>query len=330
MPKRLAILVLLLAIVQTLDPAPGWASTSSGDGSDKNKDQGQSKQGTPAPSLPLVKKPIQPVAADQHGNQVGGENAEHSVKLTNIPPITLTNPVIIADKHKPWWDYIPDWGQLGFAGMLATVGCLQVWLLFRQEEILRGAREEIHTQARHMKTQVDLMERQTKVSEQTSQNATDSLNLFINAERAKITIDIADSGRSFRIRGKNTGKAVAQVKRASGYTIILPYGQQLPPVPPYLSEPDTLGDFVESIPPNEFIAPMDNGGDDLMMNLSDLDLCAAIRDKRSALWVFGRFVYFDGISQQRRELRFCYEADVDQKMETNISMSGPSAYRVET
>lgn len=326
MRKRLAILGLLLAIVQALEPAPGWASTRPGNGSSDDKNGSQGNQNAAPPISPLVSPKIQTAPADPHGNDVDRQttNSVHSINVTGIPPISIT------DTHKPWWEYFLDWGQWVFAGVLAWVGWQQVRLLRRQEDILRGARDEIRAQAGHMQTQVGLMERQTKVSEQTSRNATDSLNLFINAERARITIDIADSGRSFRIRGKNTGKAVAQVKRASGYTLTLPYGQQLPPVPPYLSEPDSLGDFIESIPPNEFIAPMDSAGYDLMMNLSDLDLCAAIRDKRSALWVFGRFVYSDGISQQRRELRFCYEADVDQKMETNISMSGPSAYRLET
>ena len=168
------------------------------------------------------------------------------------------------------------------------------------------------------------------VAKNSAETTGKQVELYANAERARITIDITDSGRSFRIRGKNTGKAVAQIQRADGYTLVLTYGESLPPVPPYLSEPDTLGDFVESVPPNEFIAPVDWKGYDFMADLSDLDLCAAIRDKQKVLWAYGRIVYMDGISSRRRETRFCYEATVDARMETNIDMSGPGVYRLET
>jgi hypothetical protein len=168
------------------------------------------------------------------------------------------------------------------------------------------------------------------VAKKSAETTSQQVELYANAERARITIDITDSGRSFRIRGKNTGKAVAQVKRASGYTLVLPHGKPLPPIPPYLSEPETLGDFVESVPPNEFIVPMDSNGYNFMIDLSDLDLCAAIRDKQKVLWAYGRILYIDGISPHLRETRFCYEATVDENMETNIDMSGPGVYRLET
>jgi len=75
---------------------------------------------------------------------------------------------------------------------------------------------------------------------------------------------------------------------------------------------------------------MDDKGYDFKVDLSDLDLCAAIRDNQKVLWAFGRIVYTDGISPVLRETRFCYEATVDVKLETNIDMSGPGAYRLET
>ena len=249
-------------------------------------------------------------------------------------PLTAATQPTAPTANKPSQDSSEDqkiqrW-LMYFTGALVIVGVLQFISIFWQAWLLRGTLREIKTQAGQMERQTAILEKSVAVAQKSADTTSQQVELYVNAERARITIDIADSGRSFRIRGKNTGRVVAQVRRASGYSLILPYGEQLPPVPSYLSEPDTLGDFVESAPPDEFIAPMDEDGNDLMMNLSDPDLCAAIRDKQSALWVFGRFVYSDGISPKRRELRFCYEADVDQKMETNINMSGPGIYRLET
>jgi hypothetical protein len=178
--------------------------------------------------------------------------------------------------------------------------------------------------------QTKILGKSVAVAKKSAEATEKQVDLFVNAERAKITMYIVDSGRSFYIRGKNTGKAVAQVKLAVGYSLVLPRGKPLPAVPPYLSEPDTLRDFLESVPPNESIAPMDGSGNDFMMNLRDPDLCAAIRDKQKTLWTYGRIVYMDGISSHQRETRFCYEAAVDAKLETNIDMSGPGVYRLET
>jgi hypothetical protein len=326
MLKPLAIPAFLLAVLYTVNPAPGRATANAGNGGGNDKNSSHGNQNAASPTLPLVNPQIQPVAADPHGNGVASENTNRSVTLTGLPPVTLI------DRKKTFWDYFYEWGQWVFAGVLAIVGYQQVRLLKRQEDILREARDEIRAQAGHMEAQVGLMERQTKVSEQTSQNATDSLNLFVNAERARITIDIADSGRSFRIQGKNTGKAVAKITLARGYTAVLPHGQRLPETPPYLSEPETFGDFIESVSPNDSITPidLDRDGYDFLVDLSDLDLCAAIRDKQKVLWAYGRILYLDGISSLRRETRFCYEATVDERMNTGILMSGPMAYRIET
>lgn len=178
--------------------------------------------------------------------------------------------------------------------------------------------------------QTSILGKSVAVAKKSAEATEKQIDLFINVERAKISMYIVDSGRSFYIRGKNTGKAVAQVKLAVGYSLVLSHGKPLPAIPPYLSEPDTLGDFIESVPINESIAPIDGSGNDFMMNLSDLDLCAAIRDKQKTLWAYGRIVYMDGISSHRRETRFCYEGAVDAKLETNIDMSGSGVYRLET
>jgi hypothetical protein len=171
-----------------------------------------------------------------------------------------------------------------------------------------------------------------KAAKESADTASKQTSLYANAERARITMDISDMGeRSFRIRGKNTGRTTAEIVLARGYTVTLPFGKPLPEPPPYLSEPDTFGDFVEFTAPNEFIEPIPDGeGYTFLANLNDINDCAAIRDKRSALWVYGRIVYNDGVSTERRETRFCYHATVSEELETDLVMSGSLSYRIAT
>ena len=123
MLKRLAILGLLLALLPALAPIPGQAVKAAAQGSDKNQDQSQSKQGATTQTPPLtIKNP--PQSADPNGEQVAAEDKEQSVKLTWLPPITIT------DKQKTRWEYFFDWGPWVSNALLAVVGILQVVLLY--------------------------------------------------------------------------------------------------------------------------------------------------------------------------------------------------------
>jgi hypothetical protein len=195
MLKRLAILAFLLAVLHTANPAPGWASTRAGNGGGNDKNGSQSNQNAASPTPPLIKPQIQAVPADIHGSDVTAEtaNTEHSVKITSIPPIAIT------DIHKPWWEYFLDWGQWVFAGVLACVGWQQVRLLKRQEKILFGARKEIHTQARHMSRQADLMSSNNEVAlvaanaaKESAKAANAQIKMMQDRERARVSVSVTD------------------------------------------------------------------------------------------------------------------------------------------
>ncbi|MGA3371637.1 MAG: hypothetical protein ABSC48_07735 [Terracidiphilus sp.] len=195
MLKRLAILVLLLAIVQALDPAPRRATTSACNGGSNDKNSSQGNQNTASPTPPLVTPQVKAVSANPHGSDVASEttNTVHSVKVTSIPSIAIT------DIHKPWWEYFLDWGQWVFAGVLAYVGWQQVRLLRRQEKILFGARKEIHTQARHMSRQADLMSSNNEVAlvaanaaKESAKAANDQIEMMKSKERARIQVTPLD------------------------------------------------------------------------------------------------------------------------------------------
>jgi hypothetical protein len=126
--------------------------------------------------------------------------------------------------------------------MLAVVGGLQVWLLKRQEKILHGAWKEIHTQARHMSRQADLMRRNNVITLATAQAAHKSadateaqIQLMKSKEQARLVIRrvetpeigsperILDSLRPLWVRFfvENVGHSKAFSVRVSGMVDIV-------------------------------------------------------------------------------------------------------------
>jgi hypothetical protein len=70
-----------------------------------------------------------------------------------------------------------------------------------------------------------------------------------------------------------------------------------------------------------------------MADLSDVALCERIRDKKAALWIFGCIRYFDGVSSEQREKRFCFATSVESiggAIETYMYAAGPEIYRLDT
>ena len=162
MMKCLAILTVLLAATS---PMPGQTVKPSAQGGDKSENRSQNNQGGPAQALPLVSKQIHTVPADPNGASVAGDDKEHSVKLTSLPPVML------ADKGKTFWDHVLDWGPWVFNLFLVLVGVLQVVLLKRTWKTI---------------------ERQTAA-------AARSTEAFINKERSRSASGIAISLAGFCI-----------------------------------------------------------------------------------------------------------------------------------
>jgi hypothetical protein len=123
--KRLAILGLLMGLMPALTPVPGQTVKPSAQSGDNDKNHSQSKQSAAAQSLAFINKPEQPPASNTHSGNVASEDKEQSVKLSWLPPVTIT------DKQKTFWDYFFDWGPWVADALLAIVGILQVILLFR-------------------------------------------------------------------------------------------------------------------------------------------------------------------------------------------------------
>lgn len=178
-----------------------------------------------------------------------------------------------------------------------------------------------------------ILRKSVAVAQKSAETTSQQVALYVNAERARMAIEIVDHGKlSLRIRGKNIGKTAAQIIYIMGRTIVLPSKQKLPEPPGYLSFRSPYIDSIETVAPGEYIDifPFEGDGDSLIVDLSSDDLRSAIQRKESVLWAYGRICYRDGIMQETREKRFCYEAVVYEDGSINLDMSGPSAYRLET
>jgi hypothetical protein len=141
MKKRLAILAALLMAMPALAPAPGRAATPAGNDGGKANNQGQKANDGSAPSLPLG-KPVTAPPQTKPADIPTADDAEHSIKLTSLPPVTLT------DKNKTVWDYFFDWGPWAFGFVLAVAGVWQLLLLRVTWKTIQGQKEEMAVQTK--------------------------------------------------------------------------------------------------------------------------------------------------------------------------------------
>lgn len=158
-----------------------------------------------------------------------------------------------------------------------------------------------------------------------------SLNVqaLVNAERARIGFEVDEMGRSFRIDAKNTGKTACRIVYARGFTKTLAGNEELPSDPCYIDYPDDNSEWIGPGEKFDIMTAPDRYG--LVADLSDIELCRRIRDKQSKLWIFGCIRYFDGVSEDKREKRFCFSTSVnDDSLETCMFPAGPEQYRMDT
>jgi hypothetical protein len=155
-----------------------------------------------------------------------------------------------------------------------------------------------------------------------------SAQALVNAERARIGFDVSEMGRSFQIDGKNNGKTSARIMYAHGFTAILAPEESLPLIPPYIGKPDDDSEWIGPGDKFDLLTAPDRYG--FIADLGDIALCQSIRDKKAVLWAFGCIRYFDGVSLDRQEKRFCFATSVDESLETYMFTAGPEEYRRET
>jgi hypothetical protein len=172
---------------------------------------------------------------------------------------------------------------------------------------------------RAIKTQGDFMKRQARALE--------------NAERARISVEASRLGNfSFQFTAKNIGKTSAKVTYARGFSVFVNKGKTLPDVPAYLSGEPIGFEPVQWVGPGdglELVLQDDEGHCHplLIGDLSEPSMRNNIRHYGHSLWVYGRILYFDGISEGERDFRFCFGFRVEAGEETLYYSGGPEAYR---
>jgi hypothetical protein len=186
-----------------------------------------------------------------------------------------------------------------------------------------------------IKEQANEMKLQRVAMEETLTAIKRQADMMENAERGRITVTGDRLGDlSFVFTAKNIGKTSARVTYARGFSAFVDHGKSLPEEPIYLSN-DPIGyepiQWVGAGDTLDLVRQQADGTCKPMLigDLSEPSTRNNIRLHGHSLWIFGRILYFDGISPLERDFRFCYGMRVGDKDETLYYSGGPDAYRME-
>jgi hypothetical protein len=298
MLKRLMVLAVSLAIWLPL-PAAMQVQNRDVQVTAKPKRRAGIRQPTPQPpsgSVPNYNNPATP-EGDSHSTP---HNVAQSVTVSELPPVmtrggfdwsTLANCLLVA---------------VGIGGIVVAVATLRK------------------------------IERQTKAAENSASAALLSAQAFRDTERARMTVLASSLGNlSLQFNARNIGRANAKVIDACGYCAFHSVGETLPQNPIYLEENKSGWDFVEWVGTGADFQLTERKKDGseapyLIADLSETAMRNNIQYHGCSMWVFGRIVYFDGISPNERESRYCFRILVDGDGNTRYKTGGPTQYWLET
>jgi hypothetical protein len=184
----------------------------------------------------------------------------------------------------------------------------------------------IRTQAAIMRDQTDATQR--------------SVELFANAERARIAIQVSRLGNlSLQFDAKNIGRTTARIIDSACFCVFVDRGKSLPDTPEYVALDDTRElEATDSLAAGESFSLVrrsanSDGSGIAPFLIADLSADATrhnIGYHGHSMWVYGRIRYFDEISGAAREHRFCFKILSDGDRETWARLEGPPAYRMVT
>src|SRR5690349_4752883 len=124
---KLAVFAVLLAIVQTAPPVPRQTSDDPTQGSKKAEEQAESNKTPTVKTTPKIATDNAASRNEDKGQSVTSENAQQTIGISKLPPVTVTPP------KKDW----ADWSYWGFNFLLVVVGSLQAALLWGTIRVLR-------------------------------------------------------------------------------------------------------------------------------------------------------------------------------------------------
>jgi hypothetical protein len=167
-------LAVLLAVMQAGPQSPRQTTNNPAQTTGQVKNKGASSQAEPLPG-PSLTKANSSGPAKSDSNEQHPEDAQHTVGISKLPPVTINAP------KRDW----ADWAYWGFNLLLVTVGGFQVYLLYR-------TLEAISAQASEMRRQVDVTLGQLRaMHEQIAEMSVQSAHAGISADAAKKSADAA-------------------------------------------------------------------------------------------------------------------------------------------
>lgn len=165
---------MLLAIVQTLPPIPGKA-TSSTQGTaqsvKKNPDNNQAPSTTPPPVI----NSVTPKPEENPRNPPTSEDAGQSISVSKLPPVSV---------GRNW----ADWVLWGFNGLLVIAGFLGIRVAYKTLKTIERQARSTHHQAVQVRRQTDLLNKSAQAAQKAAEAALLNAEVLINTERALIDI----------------------------------------------------------------------------------------------------------------------------------------------
>jgi hypothetical protein len=293
MLKHLMVLAVLTAVMQAAPPIPRQTADHPAAASSNIKSQDQSHNNPTAPALPVADA-NQPPAAKRDTGRQGDKDAQNSVVVRELPSVTVNT-------HRDW----ADWAYFLFSALLAVVGGLQVWLLWKTLGAVKRQADQMEVQTKSLKDSV--------AAARTSANAAEiSANAAMGAAVPTLMLtkfyftEYTGGGigavRFFTrpqvlIEAKNFGLSPAFIKAC---TIVFTCNE-LPDEPDYRSR--YICDAEDVIGAGETYSP-DSGASTLMAPMPDADIEALVARKKQ-LTVYGYISYGDVFGSPIRYMKFC-------------------------
>jgi hypothetical protein len=287
---KLLIATVLLAVVQTPAPVPRQATDSTTNTSRAPQKNGKGKQkqtdSTPPASTPIVVETSAPARNDE-ASQIGDPNTQHSVAITQIPPVTVI-------PHGRDW---VDWGIWIFNGGLLAVGYLQWRVLRRQRDIMAD-------HATHLQKLAKAADANATAAQSNASAALLSAEAFSSKERAQIGIrlrdlvlkpsDIAIHGVTFRVVNFGPTRAFITEANCAAYTVPMENFN--------LGDETILGklDLPKIVTPRDFIKRTA-----YYIFSVDTEEIAEIKADRVFVEIKG-IIKYDDVFDEHRETRFRY------------------------
>jgi hypothetical protein len=271
------IFAVLLSVAQTTAPVPRQApnnpASTSGNVQKKTKDKDTPTNPTPPPI-----NQDQPKTPDGDAKQQGNDNAEHSVAVSKLPPVSVT---------KDWTDRF----YWAFSGLLVVIGGFQIWLLNRQLNTINRQADI----AKNQETQMIQAGLQTeRIIAQMKDTALRELRAYVGI--SKIKLDISDESLpTGAVEIQNFGRTPAyKVQHWTGIGIqSYPLTVHLPPSPATSFSVAVLHPNVKNV-----------GAVTLKKNLPK---GTPIGTPQLTIYVYGEVTYEDAFGNERHtKFRFFY------------------------